>query len=312
MVASEATPFAKTGGLADVLGALPAALGSLGQEVAVLLPRYGFIDLSHATRVYDDLPIWLGRVRYDTSLYRIEREVPYFFLDCPPLYGRKGLYGDGNGDFSDNHIRFAVFSRAALELCRHFFRPDIVHCHDWQTGLVAAYLRTTHAHDPALAGLKTLFTIHNLGYQGLFGKQVLGEIGLDWTVFHLNGLESWDMVSLIKGGLNYSDFLNTVSPTYAREIQTPEFGFGLDGVLRARSSVLTGILNGVDYEEWSPESDRHIAARYSAHDLSGKRACKQDLIREFGLSPAMMERPLLGVVSRLDARQRACIWSRIS
>src|SRR5437763_8488634 len=181
-------------------------------------------------------------------------------------------------DYPDNHIRFAVFARAALGVARYLFRPDILHCHDWQAGLVPAYLRSTFAADPTFAGVKTLFTIHNLGYQGLFPPSALAAAALDAGLFQMNGLEFYGGVSYIKGGISYADALSTVSPTYAREIQTPEYGFGLDGALRARSADLTGILNGVDYQEWSPEIDPHLPARFSADDLSGKVACKRQLL----------------------------------
>jgi len=303
MVASEAAPFAKTGGLADVVGSLPAALRAFDCEVAVLIPRYRAVDLSSARRIYDSLPVWMGGVMHQTSLYQADAATPFYFLEAPALYDRDGFYGDEDGDYPDNAVRFAVFSRAALAVARRVFRPQIIHCHDWQSGLVPVYLRTVFAYDPTFMGMKTLFTIHNLGYQGLFPPTVLPQVGLDRRVFSMDGLEFFGRVSFIKGGLNYSDALSTVSKKYALEIQTPEYGFGLDGVLRARSSDLFGILNGVDYGNWNPQADPHIAARYSADDLSGKRTCKQDLIREFGLPEAAMNRPLAGVVSRLTPQK---------
>jgi starch synthase len=306
MVASEAAPFAKTGGLADVVGSLPAALQSLGHEVAVLLPRYATVDLKKARRVYDTLPIWLPPERYDTTLYVIERETPFYFVDYPPLYDRPGIYGEDGLDYPDNHIRFAVLAQAALAFCRRVWRPDILHAHDWQAGLAPAYLRTIYGNDPTFLGMHSLFTIHNLGYQGLFPTAALAEIGLAGTEeFGPGGLEFFGKVCYLKGGLNYAEALNTVSPTYAREIQTPEYGFGLDGVLRARRQVLSGILNGVDYTEWNPETDRFIAARYSKADLSGKRACKQDLLNTFGLPTEAMDAPLIGIVSRFTSQKGA-------
>lgn len=305
MVTSEAAPFAKTGGLADVAGSLPGALRAIGQDVAVLLPRYGFIPLKGVRRVFDQLPIWLGSVRYDTAVYLAPAEVPFYLLDCPPLYDRPGLYGPAGEDYPDNHIRFAVLSRAALALVRYLCRADIIHCHDWQAGLVPVYLRTIFADDPTFLAVRTLFTIHNLGYQGLFPQAALAEIGLDAAVFRPEGLEFFGQVSLIKGGLNYADALNTVSPTYGCEIQTPEYGFGLDGVLRARAGVLTGILNGVDYSVWDPETDPHIAANYSVEDLTGKIQCKRALLRDFGLPEEAMALPLIGIVSRFTSQKGA-------
>jgi starch synthase len=312
MAASEATPYAKTGGLADVVGALPVELARQGHRVGVIVPRYSGVDLKHARRVFDSLPIWLGTARYDTSLYLVPEPVPFYFLDCPALYGRAGFYGDADGDFPDNHIRFAVFARGALALARYLFRPDILHCHDWQAGLIPAYLHSTFATDPTFLAVKTLFTIHNLGYPGLFPATALADLVLDETVFHINGLEFWGKISFLKAGLAYSDALNTVSPTYCREIQTPEYGFGLDGVLRARADVLSGILNGVDYSAWSPETDPYIAAHYSAADLEGKAACKRELMAEFGLPPEAFAEPLIGIVSRLTSQKGADLIGQIA
>jgi starch synthase len=303
MVASEAAPFAKTGGLADVVGALPPALRSCDCEVAVLIPRYRSIDLTSAKPIYDSLPVWLGGVLHQTSLYQSDAETPFYFLEAPSLYDREGFYGDATGDFSDNATRFAVLSRAALAVARRVFRPQILHCHDWQSGLVPVYQRTVFAYDPTVMGMKTLFTIHNIGYQGLFPPAVLPKLGLDRRVFKVDGLEFFGQVSFIKGGLHYSNALSTVSKKYALEIQTPEYGFALDGVLRARSADLHGILNGVDYSNWDPQTDPHIAAHYSADDLAGKRRCKQALIREAGLPDVAMNRPVLGVVSRLTPQK---------
>lgn len=304
MVASEAAPFAKTGGLGDVVGSLPAALQGPGHEVAVLLPRYGGIALKAARRVYDALPVWLGAARYDASLYLIHEQVPFYFLDCPPLYDRDGYYGSAGVDYPDNDVRFAVLCRAAISVARYVFRPDILHCHDWQTGLVPVYLRTHFALDPTFLAVRTLFTIHNLGYHGLFPADRLAALALDPAAFTPAGLEFFGKISFLKGGLVYSDALNTVSPTYAREIQTPEYGFGLDGVLRARADSLHGILNGADYSQWNPETDPHIAANYSVDDLSGKSVCKRALLREFGL-PEDMARPLAGIVSRFTRQKGA-------
>jgi starch synthase len=305
MVSSEAAPLAKTGGLADVVGALPCALRAFGDEAAVLIPRYGSIDLKGLRRVFDNLPIHLGATRYDASVYQAPAEFPFYLLDCPPLYGREGFYGESGVDYPDNHIRFAAFCRGAIAVARTLFKTDIFHCHDWQAGLVPAYLRTTFGTDPTFLGVKTLFTIHNLGYQGLFPKTVLPALGLDPDLFRPGGLEFFGSVSYIKGGIALADALNTVSPTYAREIRTPEYGFGLDGALRARANALSGILNGVDYRDWNPETDLLIPARYTPRDLSGKRLCKERLLAEFGLPRDAMERPLIGIVSRLTRQKGA-------
>jgi starch synthase len=196
-----------------------------------------------------------------------------------------------------------MLSRAALAIARRLFRPRILHCHDWQAALVPVYLRSVLDGDPTFMGVKSLLTIHNLGYQGLFPRTALGEMGLDRSVFQVGGLEFFGQVNFLQGGISYSDAISTVSPTYAAEVQTPEYGCGLDGVLRARQGVLTGILNGADYSQWNPATDPYIAARYSAEDLAGKRACKQDLLRQFGLPAEALERPLIGIVSRFAAQK---------
>src|SRR5579871_2134338 len=305
MVSSEATPLAKTGGLADVVGALPPVLRAGGDDVAVVIPRYGSIDLKGLRRVYDRLPVFLGPVRYDTRIYLAPREYPLYLVDCPPLFDRKDLYGVDGQDFPDNHIRFAVFARAALGVARFLFKTDILHCHDWQAGLIAPYLHTTFATDPTFLGVKTLFTIHNLGYQGLFPETALAEVALDPGVNRPDGMEFFGKISYLKGGIAFADALTTVSPTYAREIQTPEFGFGLDGALRARADVLTGILNGVDYAEWSPDVDPLIPAQYSPNDLSGKTICKQALLADFGLPAEAMNRPVIAIISRFTRQKGA-------
>jgi starch synthase len=305
MVSSEAAPFAKTGGLADVVGSLPKALRSFGHEAAVVLPRYGKIDLKGLRRVFDYLPVWLGSERYDTSVWLGSDAPLTYLIDCPALFDRPGFYGEAGIDYPDNHIRFAAFAKAALAVARNVFRADLLHCHDWQSGLVPVYLRSRYRLDPTFIGIPVLFTIHNLGYQGLFPRTALAQVGLDDTVFGPDGLEFFRQVSYIKGGIAYSDAINTVSPTYAREIQTPELGFGLDGALRARADVLGGILNGVDYADWSPEHDPHLPATYSAPDLGGKAVCKLALLEEFGLPADAMNRPLAGIVSRFTRQKGA-------
>jgi starch synthase len=304
MVASEANPFAKTGGLADVVGDLSPTLRALGEQVAVLMPRYRGISLHGLPRVYEDLRVWFGPGCHVSHLYRAEhRGVPYYLLDNPALFDRDGTYQDPNGvNYSDNYLRFAVLSNAALTVARHLFRPQVMHCHDWQAALVPVYMRTMFGLDPTFMGIKTLLTIHNLGYQGIFPPSILPEIGLDPSLFRPDALEYFGQVNLLKGGLVYCDAINTVSPKYAEEIQTPELGFGLDGVLRERSDVLSGILNGADYSRWDPRADPYIAAHYSPEDLEGKRACKSDLLAELGLSP-LMERPLIGIISRFAGQK---------
>jgi starch synthase len=301
MVTSEAAPFAKTGGLADVLGSLPPALVEKGEEVAVVLPAYSSIDLRGAERIYNELAVWMDGVRFNCSIERFMRHgVHYLFVNCPQLYARDGIYGNRAGDFVDNHLRFAVLCRAALGIASRIFRPDVIHCHDWQASLVPVYLKSTFRHDPVFYGIKTLLTIHNLGYQGRFGASVLPDIAVPfYDVMHPEGLEYYGDVNYLKGGIVYSDYITTVSPRYAQEIQTPEFGFGLDPLLRARRFFVAGILNGVDYDEWNPETDRYLPERYGAESFVGKLGCKKALLAEFGMPADDLEtRPLLGIVSR--------------
>jgi starch synthase len=305
MVASEATPFSKTGGLADVIGALPAALRDSGEEVCVLLPYYTGVagTAPDAERVWRGMRIPLGRfTTYVDILRHVRNGVTFYFVDAPTLYARDGVYGTPAGDYPDNHLRFAALCHAALGVVRNIYRPDIIHCHDWQTGLVAPLVKHQYSGDPTFLGIKILLTIHNLGYQGLFPRDALADLGIDPSLFNPGALEFYGMVNFLKGGIVYADAISTVSPTYAREIQTPEYGFGLDGLLRARAGHLHGILNGVDYTEWSPETDKYIATNYDPRNLAGKRICKADLLKEFGL-PAELDRPLIGIVSRFAGQK---------
>jgi starch synthase len=303
MVASEATPFAKTGGLADVLGALPPALAERGEQVAVVLPAYRENNYPHPTReAYRNLSIPIGPGYLVDIQASSNRGVTYFFVQCPALYDRDGVYGTSAGDYPDNHVRFAVLSMAAIGVARYLFRPDILHLHDWQAALTPVYIREHFRGDPTFIGVKTLMTIHNLGYQGLFPPEALAQIALEPKLLNPDQLEFFGRVNFLKAGIGWSDAVSTVSPSYAREIQTPEYGFGLDGFLR-RHGPVTGILNGVDYNEWNPEHDPHIARPYSANDLSGKRACKQALLAEYGLPQDNLDRPLLAIISRFAAQK---------
>jgi starch synthase len=301
MVASEAAPYAKTGGLADVIGSLPAALAGLGEEVAVVLPLYKqAVDLVRkAERVYDDMRLAIGSGIRAVSIRRlVDRGVHFYFIDDPDMFDRDELYTEGGEDYPDNALRFAVLCYAALGVVRYLFRPKVVHYHDWQASLVAPLLRRGFAGDPTFYGIKLLLTIHNMGYQGLFPKDILAEVGLPEDLYHRDALEFHKRINLLKGGIVFADAINTVSRGYAREIQTEELGFGLDGLLRSRSEVLCGILNGVDYGEWSPETDKYIAAHYTADDLTGKKDAKRDLLRTFGFANPQLDRPVIGIVSR--------------
>lgn len=304
MVASEAAPFAKTGGLADVLGALPAALARLGMEASVVMPKYRGLHPAGVELVLEDMPVWINHFRHRTDIWRLYREgVAFYFVDAPWFYDRDGVYSSYGNDYIDNHLRFAVLSLAALGIARQIEHPDILHAHDWQAALAPIYARSWFANDPRLAALKHVFTIHNLGYQGRFGKQILWELGLDGSQFHPGELEYFGDLNLMKGAIIAADFVTTVSPTYAREIQTAEHGFGLDGLLRDRSRRLTGILNGVDYAEWDPATDRYLPAHFDAANLEGKAACKRALLEAMGFGAEAHDRPLIGVVSRFAAQK---------
>ena len=313
MVSSEASPWAKSGGLADVVGALPAALRNLGHPVAVVIPRYMHALSAPATRIADHLSVPLGYGSRDVNIWSLDSQgVTFYFVEDMGLYGRDGLYGDRYGEFGDNHVRFALLCRAAMEIARRFFPTDIFHCHDWQAGLLPLYLKEAPAVDPAFIGAKTVMTIHNLAYRGLFDRRKMVDISLPPWLYRPDLIEFWGQISLLKAGLVYADALTTVSNKYAQEIQTPEQGEGMDGLLRARSASLTGIVNGVDYAVWDPKTDRHLPAHYSAAHLSGKRVCKRELVREMGLSEAAMGRPLLGIVSRFAVQKGFDIFQEIA
>jgi starch synthase len=296
--ASEGLPFSKTGGLADVIEALPKALVAQGHELAVVLPRYRGIKTSMVVMPSVTIPLG-GRLRFPSVADgTMLNGVRYFFVDDPGYFDRDGIYGNSAGDFPDNAERYSEFCRATIEIAKHVWPADVIHCHDWQTALVPVFLRSLYAADPLVKDLPVIFTIHNLGYQGHFPAAVLDRAGIPAEVYHPAGLEFYGIINLLKGGLVYSDYLTTVSKKYAEEIQTPEFGYGLDGVVRSRRDHVVGILNGVDYSVWNPEKDKFIAAPYSAKDLTGKHACKKELLEIFGLSPEYENRPVLGIVSR--------------
>jgi len=303
--ASECVPFSKTGGLADVVGALPRALAALGHQVSVYVPRYRQTRLSDSRAVVRSITIpFDDRYRF-CSVVEVAKQagVQFYFVDYPPFFDRDGLYGTSAGDYPDNAERFALFSRAVLEASKILGVPQVFHCHDWQSALIPVLLRTQYSEDPAFHNVGTVFTIHNMGYQGLFSPDTLPLLTLPWDLFAITKMEYFGNVNFLKGALVYSDFITTVSRKYSQEIQTTEFGFGLEGVLRDRAATVTGILNGVDYDEWSPQADKFIAARYSPEDLTGKAKCKQDLLAAFGVSNADVKLPVIGIVSRFAAQK---------
>src|SRR6184192_348109 len=304
-VASECVPFSKTGGLADVVGALPRALAALGHEVSVYLPRYRHTRITEERTVVQSITVpFDDRYRFCSILTGAGYPgVRFFFVDYPPYFDRDGLYVTSSGDFPDNAERFALFCRAVLEASKILGVPDVFHCHDWQSALVPLLLKTPYAEDPAFRNAGTGFTFHNIGYQGLFPPEILPLLMLPWDLFTITKMEFFGNVNFLKGALVYSDFITTVSRKYSQEIQTTEFGFGLEGVLRDRASTVAGILNGVDYDEWSPEKDKFIVANYSPADLSGKAKCKQDLLAAFGVTKTDTKLPVIGIVSRFAAQK---------
>ena len=295
ILSSEAVPFAKTGGLADVSGALPKALIEQNVEAKLVLPLYEKINRSVLSdEAIENIRVeWRGQVHMVRAYQSDAAGAPAYLIDAPEFFGRPNIYG-----YSDDHVRFAFFSRAALALLKHLnWQSDIVHGNDWQCGFAMAELRARRRYDPFFQPTHTLFSLHNVGYQGLFDPGDLWWLGFgdppDSTDFMLNRT-----ACALKAGIIAADALSTVSPRYAREIQTPEQGHGLDWLLRARRDRLHGITNGVDYEVWNPETDPHIAANFSANDLTGKRECKLDLLRRFGL-PEDTNRPIIAIISRL-------------
>jgi starch synthase len=300
MVASEAVPFAKTGGLADVVGALSCALGRLGHAVTLVLPRYRGVKPDGALIGFPvAVPGYAAPGYFQQPLGRNVRAV---LVECPELYDREHVYGPASGDYPDNARRFGLLSRFAAEFAARADVPfSVVHAHDWHAGLVPVYLRTEFAAHPRVGGIPTVFTIHNLAYQGLFPAAAMDELGLPANLFSVDGLEFWGGVSFLKAGIAFSTLMTTVSPTYAAEIQTPEYGCGFDGVLALHASRLSGILNGIDVDEWNPSRDRFLREPYDARRLEQKQAAKTDLLKDFGLPvpPDGSRRPLVGLVTRL-------------
>ena len=302
MIASEAYPFSKTGGLADVSTSLTQALGRLGHAVTLFTPRYRAVEVPASAERREIVRAYLAEHWFEAQLLEVSvgEGARVMLVDCPPLYDRAGLYTENNVDYMDNATRFAFLSVAARELAAEQpAPPSVFHAHDWQAGLLPVYVR----HDTGRqtrAPVPTVFTIHNLAYQGIFDKSWVPRLGLRWGDFSVAGFEFWDRLSFLKAGLMFSDALTTVSPTYAREIQRPEYGYGFDGVMRARADALVGILNGIDVEEWNPASDPYLPRPFDAQTLDGKRDSKHALLELFGLptdAPAMA-RPVIGLVSR--------------
>jgi starch synthase len=305
-VASEMVPYCKTGGLADVVGALPIQLSRLGANVTAILPYYRSVALWAEQKgrdpeiLVDRLPFFLPGYTGEACVRALKEPtgVTVLFIDYPSAYDRAELYTEDGQDYEDNLTRFAVFSKAALEACKALgIRPDIVHAHDWQGSMVPVYLKTHYRSDPFFEQTHSVLTIHNLGYQGRFPSDQFPAVDLPWDYFRPEGLEYFGQVNVLKAGILFADQITTVSPTYAKEIQTNDYGAGLDGVLASRADRLTGILNGVDYSSWDPRHDSHIPARFWVDSLDGKWKCRKELRREVGLPDS--RGPLIGMIGRL-------------
>ena len=300
----EAVPFAKTGGLADVAGALPKSLQALGCEIKLVMPYYRMVKESGLPLQYMgkeiEIPIGDEKLKADIYLGHLNQDIPVYFVGREEFFDREFLYGTPKGDYFDNAERFIFFSKAALIFCQSMgFSPDIIHHHEWQTGLIPAYLKSIYQNNPLFSHTAVVFTIHNIAYQGMFKKEKFWLTGLPAEMYNPEGIEFWERINLMKAGIVYADVINTVSQKYSEEIQTPEYGYRLEGILRKRREDLYGILNGVDYQDWDPSHDSHLVARYDWKDISGKKECKRDLLKEFHLPASLENVPLLGMISRL-------------
>jgi starch synthase len=305
MVASEAYPFSKTGGLADVATALTMALGRLGHHVTLVTPRYRGIEVGEKQ---SSVRAYTANRWFDADLYEVPlgENARAMLVDCPALYDRASLYAENNVDYVDNALRFAFLSIAALEFAASEPEPfSVLHAHDWQAGLLPVYARrlgpeSPQVDRPVLARVPCVFTIHNVAFQGAFDKSWVPLLGLGWEDFTVNGFEFWDRISFLKAGVMFSHAFTTVSPTYADEIQRPEYGYGFDGVIRARADALTGVLNGIDDTQWDPTRDPFLPVPFQADDLIGKQRAKRALLELFGLpAETMMTRPVIAMVSRM-------------
>lgn len=305
-VASEVAPFAKTGGLADVVGSLPKALKKNGHDVRIIMPYYQCVDRGdfNIRKARKGFEVAMDGLRHKTYLRQtMLDDVPVYLLEKKEFFFRPYLYGPPEGDYADNARRFGFFCHGVLDLLKRLdFRPDVIHCHDWQSALVPFLIKHEHQDDPFFMRTALVYTIHNLAYQGLFEPGELTDLGLDNAYFTMDRLEFYGKVNLMKGGILAADVVNTVSDTYCREIQTEEYGCGLQGVLQQRGRDLYGILNGIDYQEWNPATDLHLYKNYTAKTLAGKAANKKALQKDLGLDQ-VADVPLLAMVTRLSAQK---------
>jgi starch synthase len=315
-VTPEAVPFAKTGGLADVAGTLPKFLKPLGCDLRMVMPYYRMVKDSGLPLQYlgqeIEVPIGDEILRADIYQGHLNQDIPVYFIGRDEFFDREHLYSTPRGDYFDNAERFIFFSKATLILCQLIsFSPSLIHHHEWQTGLIPAYLRSIYQNDPLFSQTAAVFTIHNIAYQGIFKKEKFSLTGLPIEMYNPEGIEFWERINFMKAGVVYADIINTVSQKYAEEIQTAEYGYGLEGILRKRKEDLYGILNGVDYQDWNPSDDPHLIARYDSQNLSGKKECKKDLLQEFQLPSSLLNAPLLGMISRLADQKGFDLLSEI-
>lgn len=308
MVSAEVVPFAKTGGLADAVTALAGNLSNQGHEVKIVMPRYYKIDRKDLTPLEGAMGVPVGLGQEWTEVYTTKiKEFPnvdVYFIDHEQCYGRNGIYGDRpDTDYYDNPYRFSLLAHGAFQVCNKLqWFPDIVHAHDWSAGLATVLLKHVCRYQPAFSHTASVYTIHNLGYQGVYGKDKFTDLGIDWGLYYGAGFERNGAINFLQAGISCADMVTTVSPTYAKEIQTMEGGFGLDGLLRVRSDVVRGIVNGVDVATWNPKTDKLIPANYDMNDLSGKAKCKAELQKQFGL-PVDPNVPVIGMVGRLVSQK---------
>lgn len=304
---SEASPYAKTGGLADVSEALPKALAKRGHNLIVVIPFYrqvmeGNFNLN-PTNISFPVPFGSKEIEARVFKDRLEKNLVFYFIKRDEFFDRSRLYGTADGDYMDNGERFIFFSRSVLGLAEALnITPHIIHANDWQSALIPVFLKNLPRYSSIFKETKAVFTIHNLAYQGIFPREIMDLTGLPEKLFSMNGLEFYDKINFIKGGIIYADAVTTVSRKYAQEIQTPEYGYGLEGVLKEKSARLFGVLNGVDYSQWNPETDSLLPANYNKEDLSGKVVCKKELKKAFGLK-GKDTIPLIGMISRLAGQK---------
>lgn len=307
MAASECVPFIKVGGLADIVGVLPRFLKDKKHDVRIVVPKYRKIDEKKfglkALPYRMLIPIGDRCEEATIKEGKIDGKVPVYFVENKKYFDRGEIYRTAEGDYEDNRERFIFFSRAVLETAKAVcFQPDIIHCHDWQTGLIPAYLNTVYKIDSFFNRTAAMYTIHNIAYQGNYYADTMNMAGFSWKDFSLDKLEYYGNLNFMKSGLVYANTLSTVSPTYSKEIQTEDGGRGMEGILKSRAKDVYGIINGIDYQEWSPQKDNYIASGFSQADLKGKAECKKDLQKSYNL-PANPNIPLIGSISRLDPQK---------